>query len=170
MYTYKKKKMLTRRTILRLEAGTKNLALRRKYNKRLRRRRRTTLQGGETLESILTKAVLQYLNNEVPKENFCTFDERKVISYIPDKELRQSLLLPGNDFAFGDYVDCDELHEEWKKAKKEEQSPSSCCCVTASGKRCSRKSVEDSNYCTQHKKAVAANNGKCSKKGISPVC
>ena len=163
--------MLTRRTILRLEAGTKNLALRRKYNKRLRRRRRTTLQGGETLESILTKAVLQYLNNEVvPKANFCTFDEKKVISYIPDKELRESLLLPGNDFAFGDYVDCDELHEEWKKAKKEEQSPSSCCCVTASGKRCSRKSVKDSNYCTQHKKAVAANNGKCSKKGISPVC
>lgn len=138
----------------------------------LRHKNAPCLQGGytfysideEMLISILRDAVLAYLKDVVPNDNFCTFDEKKIISYIPDEQLQISLLQPGNDFAIGDYVDCEQLLQQ------SEQKESFCCCVTASGKRCSRKSVKDSNYCTQHKKAVAANHGKCSKKRLSPRC
>jgi hypothetical protein len=59
----------------------------------------------------------------------------------------------------------DEQKEDDTEPKKEK-----CCCVTGTGKPCTRKAVAGSKYCTQHKKAIITNNGKCSKKQAVPIC
>lgn len=55
--------------------------------------------------------------------------------------------------------------------QKEDDVSNKCCCVTGTGRPCSRNATTGSKYCTQHKKAIASNDGKCSKKQTAvPWC
>ena len=61
-------------------------------------------------------------------------------------------------------------HPAPKPKKEKPEKKKQCCCVTGTGKPCTRKAAAGSKYCTQHKKAIANNNGKCSKKQVDPIC
>lgn len=61
-------------------------------------------------------------------------------------------------------------HPAPKPKKEKPEKKKHCCCVTGTGKPCTRKAAAGSKYCTQHKKAIANNNGKCSKKQADPIC
>lgn len=120
----------------------------------------------------------KYLNRDVEDVN-----ENDFFVAVPDEE--KSVLLRVGDGMHEKYLEltqqivaknAEDIQPEDEgegKVLSGDSNSSQCCCMAGKGKikrRCSRKASTGSKFCTQHKKLINKNGGKCSNNGPSPWC